>query len=141
VRQGGRADDVCDGAHEEGHDDQDGDRLFEDVTEAPEPTEGSSRPIRSPKPNHKYSPDDNDLNYVGNKSRTRSQRSNKKDRTIISTFAAVATHSFINQRGQSAVHLPDRSCRTYTLVIDCNIYCMLSFRALVFCQPFWKPSH
>ena len=50
-------------------------KLFEDVTEVVEPNEGSTRPKRSPKPNPKYSSDDYDLNYVGSKSRTRSQRS------------------------------------------------------------------
>jgi hypothetical protein len=50
VRQDGRADDVRDGAHAEGHDDQDRDGLFENVTEAREPIEGSTRPKRHPSP-------------------------------------------------------------------------------------------
>jgi hypothetical protein len=40
--------------------------LFEDVTEVQEHEDGSTRPKRSPKPNPKYSPDDYDLNYMGN---------------------------------------------------------------------------
>jgi hypothetical protein len=75
VRQDDRAEDDRDDAHAGGHDDQYRDSLFEDVTEAPEPNEGSTRPKRSPKPNPKYSPDDYDLNYVGSKSRPRSRRS------------------------------------------------------------------
>jgi hypothetical protein len=75
VRQDGRADDVRDGDRAEGHDDQDRDGLFEDVTKAREPVEGSTRPKRSPKPNPRYSPDDYDLDYVGSKSRTRSRKS------------------------------------------------------------------
>jgi hypothetical protein len=58
-----------------GRDDQDQGELFEEVTEVVEPHGGSGRPKRSPKPNPKYIPDDYDLNYAGNKSRTRSRRS------------------------------------------------------------------
>jgi hypothetical protein len=57
------------------NDDQDQERLFEDVTEVRVPNEGSTKPKRSPKPNPKYSSDDYDLKYVGTKSRTRSRRS------------------------------------------------------------------
>ena len=45
------------------------------MTEDVEPNGGSARPKISPKPNPKYSPNDYDLSYVGDKSRTRSLRS------------------------------------------------------------------
>jgi hypothetical protein len=74
VWQDGKAVDDCDDAQERGRDcDQVG--LFEDVTEAQEPNDGSTRPKRSPNPNSKYSSDDYDLNYVGSKSRTKNRRS------------------------------------------------------------------
>ena len=75
VWQDGKAVDDCDDAQIGGRDDRDQEGLFADVTEVVEPNEGSTRPKRSPKPNPKYSSDDYDLNYVGSKSRTRSQRS------------------------------------------------------------------
>jgi hypothetical protein len=69
--QDDQAVDIRDDATTGGRDDQDQGRLVEDG----EPNGGSARPKRSPKPNPKYSPDDYDLSYVGNKSRTRSRRS------------------------------------------------------------------
>ena len=42
VRQDGRTDDDRDDAHAGGHDDQDRDKLFEDMTEVPEPHDGST---------------------------------------------------------------------------------------------------
>ena len=78
VWQDGKADDDRDDAPTGERDDRDQHRLFENVTEDLEPSEGSTRPKRSPKPNAKYSPDDYDLNYVGSKSRTRSRRSYRR---------------------------------------------------------------
>jgi hypothetical protein len=75
VWQDDRAVDVRDDVPTGGRDDQDQGRLFDDVTKVVEPNGGTARPTRSPKPNPKYSPDDYDLSYVGNKSRTRSRRS------------------------------------------------------------------
>jgi hypothetical protein len=75
VWQDGKAVDDRDGAQARGDDDHDQEGLFEDVTEALEPNEGSTRSKRKPKPNPKYSSDEYDLNYVGSKSRTKSRRS------------------------------------------------------------------
>jgi hypothetical protein len=81
VRQDGRADDVRDDAHAGSHDNQDRDKLFEDMTKVPAPTDGSTSPKRSPKPNHKSSPDD----YVqcGEQVKDKEQEGHKKVKILI----------------------------------------------------------
>jgi hypothetical protein len=59
--------DVHDDVPTGGGDAQDQGRQDEDVTKDAEPNGGSARPRRSPKPNPKYSPDEYDLSYVGDK--------------------------------------------------------------------------
>ena len=56
------------------------------------------------------------------------------------TFAAVAAHSFYNQRGQSAVHLTKSSCPVHTLVISCDLTYALfqSICVYLFYQPFGR---
>jgi hypothetical protein len=71
---------VTDEEPPEENDDQDRDKLFEDVTEVPAPNDGSTSPKRTPNPYHKSSPDDYDLHNVGSKSKTRSRRGTRRSR-------------------------------------------------------------
>ena len=71
---------VTDEEPPEENDDQDRDKLFEDVTEVPAPNDGSTSPKRMPNPYHKSSPDDYDLYNVGSKSKTMSRRGTRRSR-------------------------------------------------------------